>query len=596
MKKYLFMIAAASVVLACAKENIQNDATPENEQTGISVDGDKISFVVDVESTSDVKATISSNTNFTWESTDRAAVYTSDGLYKVKLTPTEIDGGKAKFTGTVPSGKTVAEGAIVVYPYDFLSGPSTVTFPAAYTTKGQGTVLAAKVASGRKLTFKYLAATLKATITDVPSIASSITVTSTLALTGAYTINFSESNPALFPSSTANEITFSSPTNGNNELIIPVPTTEEAQTFTYNVNYSSNVLFTQSTTKTLARNTYMSLKDVSISPEIYLKGKISANTDANWDVDYSDSGVRDNEVKMAHSGTIYTTVVSLPEARRFRLLYRFPTGVFINMGPSTNGVYSGSNTLSVNNDSYLEATKGTYSLSFNSETSVLTVTQLKSNRTFYIISDKTDWAFDNSLPMVSCMNDSNTDDSERAFFVGVPYSGTDGFKIYDCSSWKNAIGASSISKNDNDVNWQIGTTSNNVYVSNPGHVYTIVHGNNAHSEFKKYDEGSEDDLKASYSTKVYLRGDFAGIGDKWSDGLEMSKVSPYNKLFFIDITVTGNSRWKVYNGTWYGFDGNVTYEGTAWDTNNDDGIGIYSGNWRIYFNVSTHQIKIFRLP
>ena len=86
MKKYLFIIAATCVALACSKENIQNDATPENEQTGVSVEGDMISFVVDVESTSDVKATISSNTNFTWESTDRAAVYTSDGLYKVELT------------------------------------------------------------------------------------------------------------------------------------------------------------------------------------------------------------------------------------------------------------------------------------------------------------------------------------------------------------------------------------------------------------------------------------------------------------------------------------------------------------------------------
>lgn len=265
MKKYLFMIVVACVALACSKDNIQNDATPDNVQDAKG----NISFVVDVESISDSKATISASDNFTWEDSDCAAVYTSEGS-KVVLTPSGISGGVATFTGDVPSGETVVEGAIVVYPAAFLTAANTVTFPATYATNGQGTVLAAKVASGRKLTFKYLAATLKATITDVPSIATSITVTSTQTLTGEHTIDFSGSTPTLSTSSTAKEITFSSPANGNNELIIPVPKTGASQTFTYNVNYSSNVLFTQSTTKTLARNTYMSMAPLTINPSVYL--------------------------------------------------------------------------------------------------------------------------------------------------------------------------------------------------------------------------------------------------------------------------------------------------------------------------------------
>ena len=144
MKKYLFMIATVSIVLACAKENIQNDATPEKAQDAKG----NISFVVDVESASDVKATISASDNFTWEASDRAAVFTSEG-HKVVLTPSDISGGVATFTGEVTSGETVPEGAIVVYPADFLTAANTVTFPAEYTSNGQGTVLAAKVASGR---------------------------------------------------------------------------------------------------------------------------------------------------------------------------------------------------------------------------------------------------------------------------------------------------------------------------------------------------------------------------------------------------------------------------------------------------------------
>lgn len=358
MKKFLFIIAATCVALACSKENIQNDATPENEQSAKG----KISFVVDVESISDSKATISASDNFAWEDSDRAAVYTSEGT-KVVLTPSGISGGVAIFTGDVPSGQTVAEGAIVVYPADFLTASNTVTFPAAYDdateTKGQGTVLAAKVASGRKLTFKYLAATLKATITDVPSVATSITVESTAVLTGAHDIIFSEGTPSLSTSSTAQKITFNSPSAGNNILVVPVPATGSSQTITYSVKYNESNLFTKNTTKTLNRNTYMSMADLTIAPSVYLVSDMTSWTDGE-------------KVPMILSGTDASFTINAVAGKHWRPIVVYPTGFWVFYGftgsdsSETSGTFNDITAVDSGKMSALvNASAGNYTLNFN---------------------------------------------------------------------------------------------------------------------------------------------------------------------------------------------------------------------------------------
>ena len=362
MKKYLLMIVAASALLACAKEMAQNELTPVSGDIEGLAEGTPISFTVEVEAASETKATISSSTNFTWESTDRAAVYTSDGSTKIELTPTDISGGAATFTGAVPSGKNVAEGAIVVYPASFLTGPSTVTFPDTYAdegaTKGQGTVLAAKVASGRKLNFKYLAATMKAAITDVPSVATSITVESTAVLTGAHTIDFSGTTPSLSTSSTAKTITFSSPSNGNNVLVVPVPTTG-SQTFTYKVKYSSSDLFTKSTTQTMARNTYMSMADVAIAPSVHMLSDMTS-----WD--------SSNKANMSLSGNNAYITLNAIANQYWRPIVVYPTGYWIFYGfkdtnsDETSGTFDDITAVSSGKMSALvNSSAGNYMLTFN---------------------------------------------------------------------------------------------------------------------------------------------------------------------------------------------------------------------------------------
>lgn len=394
MKKYLLMIVAASALLACAKEMAQNELTPVSGDIEGLAEGTPISFTVEVEAASETKATISSNTNFTWEETDRAAVYASDGTTKIELTPTDISGGTATFTGSVPSGKTVAEGAIVVYPASFLTGPSTVTFPDTYAdegaTKGQGTVLAAKVASGRKLNFKYLAATMKAAITDVPSVATSITVESTAVLTGAHTIDFSGTTPSLSTSSTAKAITFSSPSNGNNVLVVPVPTTG-SQTFTYKVKYSSSDLFTKSTTQTMARNTYMSMADVAINPTVYLYSHMTGweGTDA---------------APMTYTNGVASLKLSTIGNQYFRVKVAYPGGQAYVMGPTTD-IEDGSSNGSFVDITDVESKKavristsaGVYTLSFNVTDNTYSISDSGETFHLYIRGEFNSWSFTDGM-------------------------------------------------------------------------------------------------------------------------------------------------------------------------------------------------------
>ena len=172
MKKYLFIIAAAAAVLACEKVNsvdeiIDNPATPIEQ---VMPAGQQISFAATVEG-SESKATLSSATNFTWESTDRAAVISHNGN-KILLVPSSISGASATFTGTLGDGDSIDEDAVVVFPAARLTDGGKVLFPSSYDSAEltQGPTLAAQVKS-KALAFKYLAGTVKLTINNIPSIA-----------------------------------------------------------------------------------------------------------------------------------------------------------------------------------------------------------------------------------------------------------------------------------------------------------------------------------------------------------------------------------------------------------------------------------------
>lgn len=513
MKKYLFLIAATCALLSCAKEGFQESTAPDYVLSDNGANGKIISFSVEVEPSSETKATISSSTNFTWGASDRAAVYTSDGTTKVELTPSEIEGGKATFTGEVPSGKTVDEGAIVVYPASFLTGPSSITFPDSYDdaaeTKGQGTVLAAKVASGKNLSFKYLAATLRASITDVPSIATSITVTSTQTLTGVHTIDFTGSTPSLSPSSTAKVITFSSPANGNNVLIIPVPKTGVEQEFTYNVNYSSGVLFTKSTSKTLARNTYLSMTPLTINPDVYL---IADFTD--WS--YASSKL------MGESGTTRSATLLARENEYYRYLVDYGS-VKIDMGPTSNGSTSKDEVLTnVTNASKMDA-YGMYDFSFDYVTANNKVTASASPITIFLtgtFQSPTSWQLNNDTPMSMLNNDEGV--LVKQFTNGTEY------KAYTNAFWRAAIPSS-----DESSKIIIGDT----------HYYLIISDAKDRTLENYYTKDS------GFFSSVCIPGSF----NDWDTTAEMKRLDENAPVWYYDVVSDGSDfTFKFFvTGSWW---------------------------------------------
>ena len=568
------MIATVSIVLACAKENIQNDATPEKAQDAKG----NISFVVDVESASDVKATISASDNFTWEASDRAAVFTSEG-HKVVLTPSDISGGVATFTGEVTSGETVPEGAIVVYPADFLTAANTVTFPAEYTSNGQGTVLAAKVASGRKLTFKYLAATLKATITDVPSIASSITVTSTQTLTGAHTINFTGSTPTLSTSSTAKEITFSSPANGNNELVIPVPTTGAAQTFTYKVNYSSNVLFTQSTTKTLERNSYMSMASLTINPSVYLLSSMTG-----WGEDDS------KRLLMSVSSGVASSTLNALKNQYFRVCIKYPACEdMIEMGPASS-ITENSENGDMNTDvsDWVEKPSvlvkdaiGKYSITYNYTTGRYGIATLETSPSIYAVGAQNSWNISNTdTPLVK---------AGKWYYV-LGYNGI--YKInysgYQTNKWFGVFGynGSSATGAPGIEGADFGSSD-----SNSDWYYSSVLYDSENNLYYYWAEGKDN---VQSFAQLYLKGSW----DSFSIGVPMTRSSSNTHIWTITRTFAANQTFKVTDGAdaWWGFSNNMEsiYDNTVQAESADNLKITVAGTYLIMFNEKTNKYHIVK--
>lgn len=568
------MIVVACVALACSKDNIQNDATPDNVQDAKG----NISFVVDVESVSDVKATISASDNFTWEASDRAAVFTSEG-HKVVLTPSDISGGVATFTGEVTSGETVPEGAIVVYPADFLTSAKTVTFPATYTTKGQGTVLAAKVASGRTLNFKYLAATLKATITDVPSIASSITVTSTQTLTGAHTIDFSGSTPTLSTSSTEKEITFSSPANGNNELIIPVPKTGAAQTFTYKVNYSSSVLFTQSTTKTLARNTYMSMAPLTINPSVYLLSNMTG-----WGEDDS------KRLLMSVSSGVASSTLNALKNQYFRVCIKYPSCEdMIEMGPASS-ITENSENGDMNTDVsdwvdkpavLVKDAIGKYSITYNYTTGIYGIATLETSPSIYAVGAQNSWNISNTdTPLVK---------AGKWYYV-LGYNGI--YKInysgYQSNKWHGVFGYSdsAVGAEPGIEGADFGNSS-----SESDWYYSSVLYDSENNRYYYWADG-KDNVKAF--EQIYLKGSWDGF----SVGVPMTRSSANTHIWTITRTFAANQTFKATDGdkAWWGYAGNMEciYDYTVLAESNDNLKITEAGTYFIMFNDKTNKYHIVK--
>lgn len=393
MKKFFGILIFTAVVLSCSKENVESQDQPE-----ITSNGRQVCFTVTVEGVDDTRATISSSTNFTWESTDRAAVFSHSGE-KVELVPSSISGGSATFTGTLTSDSDyIDEGALVVYPAARLTGTGaapTVTFPAEYSSASetQGPVLAAKVVSGGPLAFKYLAGTLKITITDVPSVATKFYVNTRNAdnsgdvvCTGIFSVDFSGDTPSLTSgASTGQNITITNTASGSTSLYIPLPTAGEQKVYldvkTTKISESEN-LFSKgvslTSTKAVARNSFISMPALTINPSVYMISDMTS-----WE--------HGSKVEMTKVGNTASITMNAIANRHWRPIVVYPTGywVFYGFTGSDNEAASGTfnNVTSTSEGSRKSAivysTAGNYTLSFNYVTGAYSAASNGTTSAFY---------------------------------------------------------------------------------------------------------------------------------------------------------------------------------------------------------------------
>lgn len=387
MKRIIFLISLSLLAVCCSKEANYNEISDNDGQAveTPSVGTKTVTFTATVENDPVTEGSVATNGAFTWSNTDEIAVWTSS--QKRTATATNISGSSADFTFTLEESETISSGAIVVYPESLLTAAGTVTFPTTYTADEaakSNLALAAEV-NGSSLSFKYLGAVIEATITDVPSIATAIEVTSTEVLTGVHTVSFSEGIPSMATSSTAKTITVT-PVAGPNTIVLPLPTVADGQKISYSVKYSSNVLFTRTATKNVVRSAYFKMKDLTIAPIVYLKSSMTDWTEEN-------SGA-----VMSRDGSTYSISLNSIGNQYATVYVKYPAlaGV-IKMGPSEDQSTTSSQAFVPGNSTAIKMTAlGGYYFTFNPTTSNFTFSKVSDDVPFYLTLASESWAYSNT--------------------------------------------------------------------------------------------------------------------------------------------------------------------------------------------------------
>ncbi len=381
MKKYIYILAAAAAFVGCAKEvtpteEIQN----QKPETGVKT----VTFTASIESP-DTKGTIASGGAFTWSDTDEIAVWTNVG--KKTATASKISGGIAEFTFTLGEGESIAEGAILVYPADRLTAATTVNFdPHVFDSADAPAaepILAAKVGSDRtELKFKYVCGTVQIPFADIPCAANKIYIQQPYgSLGGNGDISFidHDSNSATdevpsYSGSFADNVSIYLTSCGHKTVILPV-----LNTATHNLYVSlkdENVLlFDKTTSLTVQRNSYFKMKELSVSPNVYLYSNMTgwSGTDAPMTVN---NGVA--SLKLTSLGSQYFRVAVEMSGNTY--VYG-ATGADITTLPATLVLNGTDKAVKISDD------LGVYTISFDYTTAQASVTKETENPVFYTGSD-----------------------------------------------------------------------------------------------------------------------------------------------------------------------------------------------------------------
>ena len=601
MKKVFMIISLGIVAISCAKEN----NVSEEPQQGIEKKGREVSFIVSVEGRSDTRSTISASDNFTWESTDRAAVYTNQND-TIHLKPTQITGDGATFVGTLKDDSDfIPEGAVVVYPAARLKGSKdtpAVEFPSQYDnpSKTQGPTLAAVVTSDKTLLFYYLAGTVKVSISDLPSIATSVKVntvdpdnqTNPVICTGTYPLVVVENTPSLDSdnaSNTGNQITINSPS--SDHMYIPLPT-EGSQRLYLDVMYNSTSIHYEQLTFTtvgegdnvikknggnVTRNMFASMPAISINPDVYLVSDFGGSEASTKLTSKTGTTYSSNSYNLLNPGVNGKTF-------RFNVVYtKQDPDITVQYGYSSTTDGSSGGTLSVGQTNKARLYKGgRYSVAFNYVDGTYTTTK---SAGMYVIGTDNYWAFDNN-------NDNGQAMTSLAggIYVWQGEPGNTGIKFYEAglTSWTSGTYGSN---GEGDGKTDISVTSDaatTLLFRNIGSEYWAANWseNSASTRTRKAYKIITGNSDCS-SVKLL------GVGGDWSTGITLTQL--YGKHIWgkEGVSVASNSQVKfligsTYAGSYGSSDGSVDLstfnmyglQGGA----NGKNFSLPAGTYDIYFD------------
>ena len=557
MKKIFTFLFVPAVLLGCTLSCSKINEDINSAESENIINGQTVSFAVSVEDIN-TKATISSATNFTWESTDKVAVY-SHGGERVILSPTSISGGEATFEGTLSSGEDyIPDGALVVFPADRLASATSVTFPSSYSSsdKTQGPTLVAKVSS-KNLTFKYLAGTLKVVITDVPAIATSIYINTrtadnndTVICTGIYTIDFSGVNPALTsPSSTGNNITITNTSGGSKTMYIPLPTAGDQKVWIDVKNGGTSLYYsslTLSGAKTVTRALFADMPSLTINPSVYLVSDFSGSETSTLLSSHSGSVYSTNEYNLLNPGVN-------GKLFRFNVVYTKPDpDVTVNYGFAavTDGSTTGTFLSGQTNKARLYK-GGRYSIAFNYVDGSFTTTKTAG---MYVIGNNNYWTFDNS-------NEHNQAMTSLAggIYVWQGDPKNSGIKLYEAgkTSWTTGTyGANGEGDGKDDISVTSGTATTVLFRYESGDYWAENWSEGgASTRTKRAFKIITGDTSTSYVKLM-------GVGDDWTTGIALAKMYGNHIWGKEDISVASASQVKfnvggTYAGSYGASDGSI---------------------------------------
>ena len=287
MKKTAFMLIAALMLAACAKEtapkmeeNVPQEPTEELAPGTVLL---KAVFEQPYSQSTDAVASrvnVSDAGAITWKTGDDIAVWTTNGVSGKFCTFTLYTGNgetEATFTGTPDDGYSAS--TLAVYPaaaaVSYAESTLTVSYPSSYSY-GEGNTnvrMAAYFADPEDgLSFKHLGGLIRFSLTNIPATANCFKLISDKAISGNFAVETVSENKQVSSSAAAAdevEITFEAGSlSSGGTFSVPVPVgTFDLSAALYVKDGSSYTLFRKSqrsTEKTVARTDYIQMRSYAV--------------------------------------------------------------------------------------------------------------------------------------------------------------------------------------------------------------------------------------------------------------------------------------------------------------------------------------------